>query len=226
MAKEADKSVKEFVRKVVEEYGNKLASIILIGSTASGELSKVDDYDIEVVFKDKKDITEEIVYSIGDIARLVDFRIHVYVEHLDQYYKSGEFEAKGDFKGSSTVLLNLEKTTGIILFGKDILKNVKIDKIPSKEGLALIGRASIEISRGKLAKAVLKTAYGYMILQDNKPVEVKDRQYYKAIRDKAEKFFSKEEFTIVDKAYKMKIGKGEISKEEAQKFLEKVRAKI
>lgn len=72
-----EKAVREYAKRILDELGNAIHSIILYGSTARGQASKESDIDVLVIGEHKRDI-ERKVSDIGyDIDYDHDFDIFI-----------------------------------------------------------------------------------------------------------------------------------------------------
>ncbi len=85
--KKYQEAVNEFVRRAMEEYGDKIDGIILFGSVARGEAKEDSDIDILIVWKGDKlegwDVLEDIAMDIlVEYRQLISLKIIYPKEYL------------------------------------------------------------------------------------------------------------------------------------------------
>lgn len=101
-------TLKTFRERLLEEYQENLAAVILFGSAARGELDEESDIDVLVVLRDYKDFWKEF-RTISDIAYDVsmstDFQVLI----------SPVLVIQEEYEGSRSILLRNIKREGVFV---------------------------------------------------------------------------------------------------------------
>ena len=217
-------SLQKLINWLNDEYGikalkknPKIASVFVIGGASTNESYPPADIDIEIVFYDEIYTDFTTVNKIREYAKSLADDLDIFVEKVDDYLK-GHFVSKGRNKYCSTILLYREVATGVTIAGEDILCKVNLPPIPPEERYGYFSTAMGFFYDGKFAKSVLVAAQ-VLLLENPK---VKDFSSYKIVVDKMRDIVDEQNYAVLEKAYAAKIGKGQVTKEEAESFLNMV----
>ncbi|HKZ49892.1 MAG TPA: nucleotidyltransferase domain-containing protein [Candidatus Nanoarchaeia archaeon] len=217
-------AVDRFIAEVDKKYGDKIISIIAMGSWGTEEATEEGDVDLEVVFDSdffRPELTEELCSLTKELG-LKD-KIEVWALSLNDIEKQNL-----KFKNyPKNVLLNHLSGTGLTLKGENLLKHLEAKYIPDSEIVELLEVAERDFGQGNLAKAVLKSALCLIYERNgNKPLEIKNLLYYRSISEAAQKYLDEKDFAVVYRALRAKRGLGKLDKAETNRFLKTVEKKL
>lgn len=113
---QVSEAVKEFSKKVIEELGGKVDSIILYGSLARGEAEKQSDIDVLIVSRD----TRVIERKVSDISYENDLKHETFTtlvflspDEIEQEIRLGSY------------FINDILTEGVVLYDNGTFKRIR-----------------------------------------------------------------------------------------------------
>jgi predicted nucleotidyltransferase len=209
--------IAKFIDELDRRYGNKVISVIAMGSRGTKEANEEGDVDVEVVFKHDffgSELTSELRDLLCSLG--IGDKIEVWAM-CEKEIKENSFSVASYPK---EILRQHINGTGVILKGKNLLRYFKVGSIPKNETKELLTIAWRDFKQGNFAKAVIKAAYA-LVLNANggKPVEIRNHLYYSSICAVAQRYLREQDFVVVYKALQAKRNNTLMNKNEAERFL-------
>jgi hypothetical protein len=216
--------IAKFVDELNKRYGDKISSIIAMGSRGTKEANEKGDVDLEVIFK--HDFFEsKLTNELRDLLCSLDIGDKIEAWAMsEKEIKENSFSVTNYPK---EILRQHINGTGVILKGKNLLKYFKVKVIPKTENKELLAVAWRDFKQDNFAKAIVKAAYAFILNSNGgRPIEIKNHLYYSSICAVAQKYLSEQDFAIVYKALQAKRSNTVISKNEAERFLKFVEKEL